>query len=51
MVRLVPTAADLDTSSLMSGSESPSMGVVGMSWVRDSESEDSFVLSRYAVYK
>jgi len=44
-------AVDLDTSSLMSSSESPSMGIVCMSWVRDSESEVSFVLLRYAVYK
>ena len=50
-VCLVPTAADLDISSLMLGSECPSMGVVYMSWARDSESEDSFVLLHYAVYK
>ena len=50
-VHLVPTVVDLDTSSLMSGSESPSMGIVSMSWVRYSESEDLFVLSHYAMYK
>ena len=50
-VHLVPTVVDLDTSSLMSGSKSPSMGIVSMSWVRYSESEDLFVLSHYAVYK
>ena len=56
MVCLVPTAVaavDLDIPSLMSVSESSSMGIVCMSWVRDSEPEDSdsFVLLRYAVYK
>jgi len=56
MVRLVPTSADLDldsdsdsdTSSMVSGSKSPSTGIVRVFQVKDSESEES---SCYAVYK